>query len=105
MIIFDSIMNTKCFINIICHNNITAKSWVLTNISAKNFQNADTRALIYNKLYSSVAARIKHEASNMHNYSWKEFESRKRRILHAETGERPQKAHLSGILHWIASSA
>ena len=49
------------------HNNITAKSWILfamkiffeTQIMTK------TRALIYHGLYSSVAERIKHEASDM----------------------------------------
>ena len=38
-IIFDWIINTKCFINIYHHNNIATKPRCL-NISAKNFQNA-----------------------------------------------------------------
>ena len=60
-------MNTKCFINasIYLHNNITAKSWVLANFSAKNFSNTKTRALIYCRLYGIVAEWIKHIAFNI----------------------------------------
>ena len=69
--IFDWIMNTKCFINtnIYHHNNITAKLWVLANISAKNFEN--TKVLVYQKLYGSVVERMKHKASTILSYWWK----------------------------------
>ena len=59
MIIFDWIMN----INIYHHNNITAKSWVLANISAKNFWNTKTKALIINNC-AAQSERIKHMASS-----------------------------------------
>ena len=82
MIIFDWIMN----INIYHHNNITAKSWVLANISAKNFWNTKTKALIISNCVAQ-SERIKHMASSQLPYSWKEFKSRKRQILHYVPGQ------------------
>ena len=46
-------MNTNNF-----HDNITAKLWIFKTY----------RALIYHRLYDSVAKRIKHEASGMFTY-------------------------------------
>ena len=79
-IIFDWIMNTKCFVNtnIYHHNSITAKSLVLANISAKNFQNTRTRVLVCHRLHGSGAERIKRKAFNISHLSRNEFKSHKR---------------------------
>ena len=94
--------------NIISHNNITTKSWmlifVMTMLQLKFFKTITTnnRALVYHGLYDSAAGVVSHATLNIPGLLWKEFKSREEQILHA--ARQPSTINRSSIVDCFDSN-